>query len=77
MLRVPSDLTSRLLRAGPPSATSKVLEPLEQGWDLSVLLSCLVRDTRRRQQALDDEALVDGGRLVLLVERDLPDLGLR
>ena len=58
-------------------AGGKVLELLEEGRELRSLLTRLVGDSRRGQEPAHGEALRRRRRCVLLVERDLADLGLR
>src|SRR5262245_36867697 len=58
-------------------STSEILKPLEQRRELCTLLPDLVGHVCGREQTLYGKPLTDGGRLILLEERDLPDLGLR
>src|SRR4051812_43088605 len=50
---------------------------LEQRWDLRTFLARFVRDSSSCKQSLNRKSLTDCRWLVLLVERDLPDLGRR
>src|SRR5436309_1679587 len=59
------------------SSACEVLEELEQRGDLRAFLPVLVGDSGPGEQPTNGEPLGHGRRLVLLVQRDLADLGRR